>query len=122
MLTNNFTLENGYTHLTTKQSLEIISQCRFYKKCYAPFCPLDIYQNQVRPLFYIKEFHRCKLSARRRREIAKDYPELKHGGLNPNEWSKTKKWRKLPNHKKKLITKGFNQGRTEGLLKVNQKH
>jgi hypothetical protein len=122
MLTDNFTPKNSYTHLTTKQSMEIISQCRFYKNCYAPFCPLDVYQYQVKPLFYKKGFHQCKLSARRRREIAKNYNELKYGGLNPDEWSKTKKWRKLPNHKKNLITKGFNQGRTEGLLKVNQKY
>ena len=88
MLTDNFTPKNSYTHLVTKKSMGIISQCPHHKKCYAPFCPLDIYQDQVRPLFYMKEFHKCKFQKRRRKEIAKDYKELKYDGLNPDEWEK----------------------------------
>ncbi|MBU4360615.1 hypothetical protein KKA66_02065 [Patescibacteria group bacterium] len=119
MITKNFTLENGYTHFVTKQSRKIMAQCRFYKKCNVLFCPLDIYQ--VKGIFYIKGLCECKLSARRRKEIAKDYKELKYGGLNPNEWEKTRKWRKLPNDKKILINQGFKKGRSKVLVKVDQK-
>ncbi len=109
MLTDNFTPKNSYTHLVTKKSMGIISQCPHHKKCYAPFCPLDIYQDQVRPLFYMKEFHKCKFQKRRRKEIAKDYKELKYDGLNPDEWEKIKAWRNTPKDKKISISKNLNK-------------
>jgi hypothetical protein len=107
---NNFTTKDErILHLTTQQSLEIMSRCKFHDTCYAPFCPLDIYQSKW--LFSLKGFHKCKLSARRRKEIAKDYKELKYDGLNPDEWNKTKRWRELSDDKKNSIRHNFNKGR-----------
>ncbi len=108
MLTNNFSIENGYTHLVTPESMEIIRQCKFYKSCSAPFCPLDIYQDMVRPLYYKQGFHKCKLLKRYRKEIAKNYEQLVYGGLTPDEWDKIVAWRNTPKSKKELITLNLN--------------
>ena len=85
--------------ITEEENLVIMKKCPRFEKCSVNKCPLDYFINQRVEL---QGEPKCSLGKSRRKRIGKG-TNLPYQGMTKREWSGEKRWRELPEEKKRIM-------------------